>query len=185
MFILDNSPTMHPHWDQVVEVSKTLAWFVKRMDKDGLELCATVPDENNKYRYDHIKRSTDFEKIATSLKCNRPSDITHTLGDILDEYGKKLKHEDRKRDWTPRVPSSFKTIKPMTIYVFTDAVWTPESDPTNEILKIVNILQQNSQYGSTQLGIQFIQWGPIDSPYTRRLERLDKLKSYHPDLFGE
>ncbi|KAF2265882.1 kinase-like protein [Lojkania enalia] len=183
VFILDNSLTMYQYWEDVVEVAKTLAWFVKRVDKDGLELCATLPDHHNQNRYNHIKKSTDFERIALGLKCNRPSDITDILGELLDEYGKKLKKEDRKRGFGRAVPSFYGSIKPMTIYVFTDAVWTPESDPTKDILKMVDTLKQHSPSGSTQLGIQFIQWGQKDSAWTKRLEILDKLSDFCPDKF--
>ena len=167
-----------------MDVAKILAWFVKKVDKDGLELYHTVPDDQGRTRHQHIKTSTQFADIAMSLKCNRPSDITDILGDILDEYGKRLKHEDRKGwDRQRLVPRLSKAIKPMTIYIFTDAVWTPNSDPTDEILKIVRTLQQNSQYGSRQLGIQFIQWGPKESVWTKRLRRLDALNTFCPDIF--
>lgn len=175
---------MNYYWDEVVEVSKTLAWFVKKHDRDGLELCTTVPDVEGVNRHSGITTSTEFGNIAGSLRRDRASDITDILGEILDDYGKKLMQEYRKRD-RARYPGSFRPIKPMTIYIFTDAVWTLESDPENAILKIVDILHKNSQYGSQQLGIQFIQWGPRVSRFTERLERLDKLKSYRPDLFHQ
>lgn len=174
---------MNRYWDEVVDVAKALAWFVKKLDKDGLELYTTVPDDQNKTRYHGIKKSTDFENIAMGLRRNKPSDITDTLGDILHEYATKLKNEYRKRDWARRAPSSFRKVQPKTIYIFTDAVWTPDSDPTKIILEIVHTLQQNSQYGSTQLGIQFIQWGH-DPMGTMRLKRLDILKSFEPEIFG-
>ncbi|KAF2116786.1 hypothetical protein BDV96DRAFT_34877 [Lophiotrema nucula] len=184
VFVFDNSLTMGEHWMSVVDTAKTLAWFVKKVDRDGLELRSAIPVARNQNRWNHIKTSTDVEKIATGLRKYSKSNLTHIMDEILDTYRAEMNKEyhRRKQKWVS-VAKLTPGLKPMTIYVFTDGVWEPRTDLTDTILRTVDALKATQQ-PSTQVGIQFIQFGN-DPVGTERMEKLDNLKKHCPGRFGE
>src|SRR5271163_1713668 len=107
---------MQQHWDEVAHLLRILAWIVKKSDNDGLDLYYSMsPDQVN---------SKKSSVLVEDLKKRQPygqSDITGALGRILSQYQQKLDESASSR-FDPFIRRPF---RPMTVYVFTDAVWLP------------------------------------------------------------
>lgn len=174
VFIFDNCNSMDPYWDEVVEQAKLLAYLVKRVDKNGLDLYATIAKDDDPNRHMCVKNTTDLVKHVARLKRSSSRDITQTLRQVLDPYLTSLRASHNSRTYLYDLYS--RDVKPMTIYIFTDGIWTRDSDPSPLIKKAADTLEQ-TQHPYDQLGIQFIQWGD-DPNGTQRLGNLDTLPLY-------
>jgi hypothetical protein len=154
---------MNQYWSEVISVFHVLAYMLKGSDPDGLDLWFTIATEKV-----HSRHTT---ALVHSLVNRRPegyTDIGLRLGSILQDYQSQLHNEatSRSRSWA--LTQRSKPVKPMNIYVFTDAEWQPGSDAATPITSMVHKLDALG-YKKDQIGIQFISFG--DDP-----ERLDKLQ---------
>ncbi|XTI93229.1 kinase-like protein [Cenococcum geophilum] len=172
VFIIDDSSSMCEHWDKVLDLLDTLAYIVKPLDPDGVEIYFTINDEH------YTKRnSSDLVRIAERarpLKCSsRLSNISIKLGSILEDYEKGLKKPER--GWFgPR------EVRKKSIYVFTDGVWRPQADAAGPIKSLVSTLEQLRK-PRNQIGIQFIQFGG-DVDGHARLAYLDSQMGLSMDI---
>ena len=150
VFIIDDSSSMCGHWDKVLDLLDTLAYIVKPLDPDGVEIYFTINDEHYTK-----KNSSDLVRIAERARplksSNRLSNISIKLGSILEDYEKVLKKPER--GWFGP-----KEVRKKSIYVFTDGVWRPQADAAGPIKSLVSTLEQLHK-PRNQIGIQFIQFG--------------------------
>ncbi|OCL10566.1 kinase-like protein [Glonium stellatum] len=158
VFIVDNSPSMRPHWSQVIKVLDLLAYITKEKDPNGLELYFTMKAGRHSG-----SKSTDLVKKAQSRKAREGatdlSDLYPRIRDIFGEYKKNLK---RKPLWGS-------ARRPMSLYILTDGNWQPQRDTEICIAELVRALDESDQY---QVGIEFIQFGN-HAVGTDRLKHLD------------
>ena len=152
---------MREYWDDVISFFSVFAYFVKRLDDDGLEMWFTVSGEEVRF--------SDTKKAVTHLKRMRPSGLANfdlRLGKILERYQKVFQHKAGKRGffWL-RTPQD---VKPLSLYVLTDGSWASGSDAVAPIEKIIKL-----SLPDRQVGIQFIRFGN-HLKGIERLEYLDK-----------
>lgn len=154
---------MRPHRDDVSAVLHVLAYMLKEYDRDGMDLYFTV--SQSKY---NSKTSTGLlNQYRAAAAHQGTSDIGSRLGSILHEYEVKLRHHESRR-WSLFAP---RPMKPLNVYVLTDAVWQPQSDAAGPIASMVETLR-DLRYPRKQVGIQFIQFGK-DPACVQKLELLD------------
>ena len=150
---------MKAYWEDVISFFHVFAYFTKKLDKNGLEMCFTVSTKKVKFR--------DTKKAVACLKNTRhdvPSDIDMRLGQILGNYQKDIESEKEKKHAIFSKLS--KPVKPLSLYVLTDGAW-PQ---TNAVAPIEEMILQ--KLPKKQVGIQFIRFGN-DSTGIDRLEYLD------------
>jgi hypothetical protein len=159
---MDDSLSMKEHWDDVVSLFSVLAYIVKRLDDDGLEMYFTVSLGVEKFR--------DTTPAVAHLKSMRPStysNINIRLERILRKYQTNLNHQRERRGifW-----SRAKTIKPLSLYVFTDGAW----HGCDAVAPVEAMIEKQRQLGlpKEQVGIQFIRFGN-DKVGMERLQFLD------------
>lgn len=173
---MDDASNMKKHWrakegDNIVDLAKALAYIVKESDDDGMELYFTCTGDKRK-----VNTATEMENQLRSksmtINTASTSNMAASLKRITEEYAERLRLE---RNATGKRQSIFKRpkkLKPLSIYVFTDAVWQPHCDVGQVIDNLVRTMQ-DLNFDQTQVGIQFIQFGD-DATCTKKLEDLDK-----------
>ncbi|OCL14632.1 kinase-like protein [Glonium stellatum] len=171
VFVLDDSSSMYEHWDNALDLLDTLAYLVKPSDPDGLELCFTINDK----RFTR-KHSSDLVKMAERAcprGSGRLSNISIILGSILEGYEKRLK--EPAKGWFNK-----KEVRKMSIYIFTDGVWRPQTDAAGPIKSLISALDELHK-PKNQIGIQFIQFGN-DMEGHERLTHLDSKMGLSRDI---
>lgn len=139
---------MKNHWKDVISLFSVLAYFTKRIDSDGQEMYFTVSRERRTFR-----DTSPMIKFLEGMKQDSECNIDIRLQEILEMYQKNLERKDHGVFFS-RKP---KTVKPLSLYVFTNAVW-PGSDATAPIEAMINKLRQLG-FSKSQTGIQFIRFG--------------------------
>ena len=143
------------------DLFELLAYMVKEKDRDGIELYTTISNKREK-----SKDVSPLSKCLLSKTFEGNSNIRLELGNILRQYEARLKGTEQSKLWRRT-----KTAKALNLYIFTDGVWQPESDPAEMISDLMPILKHYKVYNE-QFGIQFIRFGN-DQDGKNRLERLD------------
>ena len=164
---------MREHWDEVKSTFEALAYLVKTMDPDGIELhFANSPEhkDRSKYRRSLMKK---FDKVKSDGQCQ----MGIALSNILPLYYQNL-HPDptSKRSSLLRIEER----PPVNIYILTDGVWSPDlyCVPTMQS-HITNLVDNIWKAGKLQhVGIQFIRFGN-DAIGKQRLEYLDNNNLQH------
>src|SRR5256885_5304034 len=155
---------MEPHWDELASVLHVLAYMLKGCDKDGLDLYFTVAlgkynSKNSKGLLQHIR--------GKALRST--SDTGSRLTTILHDYETKLRRHEST--WWSGLLGKPKPVKPLNVYVLTDAVWQPQCDAAEPIRSMVATLKE-LHYPRKQVGVQFIHFGK-DLKCAAKLKRLD------------
>ena len=175
IFLIDDSESMRQHWVEVKSVFEALAYLVKPMDRDGIELHFANSRELNgreKHRKGLTKR---LEKVKPNGQCQ----MGIALSDILPKYYQN-QHQtaSNKRTFgSPRVVEK----PPVNIYILTDGVWSPGqhclSVIQGHITRLAHHLAETGRF--EHVGIQFIRFGDNETG-KERLEILDndELKHY-------
>jgi hypothetical protein len=161
---------MRTHWDEMCQLFGILAYMVKKSDEDGIDMYFTMTEQ--KY---NSKDVSDLVDIVSKRKnhLDGHSNINLRLDQVLSEYNRALKNEIMLRKaGSAYAPADDK--KPLTIYVFTNALWSKRSDPTKAIKNIVDSLVSLG-CAKSRVGIQFISFG-------KNQEALDRLDRYDSGL---
>jgi hypothetical protein len=171
IFLIDDSESMWPHWKDVQRVFEALAYLVKRMDPDGIELKFTNNCEHDSKGKDRKKLIRQFEKVRPNGQC----DMGIALSNIFPRYYEG--QANKRSSWSPRVEQT----PAVNIYILTDGVWSPGQGCLFTIQELITRLAVNlSDTGRLQhVGIEFIRFGD-DEIGRQRLEHLDNdgLKQY-------
>ena len=159
---MDDSLSMKEHWDDVILLFSVFAYFAKRLDDDGLEMSFTVSDHTEVFK----KTSRAVSHLKT-MRPSTPSNIDLRLGKILWRYQTDL---ERQRERTGSFWPREKHVKPLSLYIFTDAAW-PGCDA---VAPVEAMIEKQKQLGlpKEQVGIQFIRFGN-DPIGIERLRYLD------------
>jgi len=159
---------MKPYWREkegVINLAKALAYVVKKSDKNGMDLFFTCSDD--KYK---VHDSTTMEARLLDRFCHSRSNMAVILGRILEDYRTSLKKNSENKGPV----KLFQKLKPLNIYIFTDAEWQPYCDVNvaNKISLLATTMK-DLKYPREQVGIQFIQFGN-DSVCSEKLRCLDQ-----------
>jgi hypothetical protein len=153
---------MRPYWDEVRLVLHVLTYMLKGCDKDGMDLYFTI--STSKY---NSKKSSGLLQPTQGKSLEGTSDIGSRLSSILHGYETALRRHETK----PRSLFGPKVMKPLNVYILTDALWQPQSDAAGPIKSMVETLK-DLRSPPEQVGIQFIQFGNNPDCATK-LEILD------------
>jgi len=171
---------MRPHWEDVKNLFKILSWMVKTSDEDGLDLYYSMSSDKV-----HSKHTRLLLKHLEGRTPQGQSDITIPLGRILYKYLQDLQDDSVPRTRFDRIrhirPAPF---RPMTLYVFTDAVWQWACDGKGPIVDTIQKLDDlNIPNDKKQVGVQFISFGN-DRECLKKLKYLDDelKKEYKRDI---
>jgi hypothetical protein len=156
---------MKKHWKDVERTFLTLAYLVKRMDPDGIEIRFTNARRSTK------GRSKDRDALLALLRSVVPkgqSDIALSLGTrILRAY------EPKPYKNTNKFSSLLRKGKwGVNIYVLTDGVWEEGDSWLDGLVEPIKYLLGKGM-ALNEMGIQFIQFGN-DEEGTKRLKMLDE-----------
>jgi len=155
---------MGKHWEQVRRVFEALAYLVKEMDPDGIELRFTNNCSQDDRSQDRRKLVKILNRIIPSGQCQ----MGIALSKILPQYHHD--QPDRRSSWRPAPVKK----TGVNIYIFTDGVWSEGNECVDTMIKHIQLLVSKLvQRGQLEgVGIQFIRFG--DDPIGRaRLELLD------------
>lgn len=169
---------MRPHWDEVERLFMALGGLLKDYDKNGIDVHFTKSEVKQTFRHRAAIKST--------LRNSKPKvdagtcDITKSLSAILHKYRENF---ETKKQWRQSavgamIKSLISETKPLTLFVLTDAVWQPKSDPASAIRGMVEFLLKHD-IDAHQVGIQFIRFG-YDPDLKERLDRLDSKLGLDP-----
>lgn len=152
---------MRPYWKKVQDLFRILAYILKSMDKDGLDLYFT--SSNKKYHHNHTTRLVEEVERRGEVKNRGSNDMSDRLEQILGEHGTAIKQASR----AGRLP------KALNVYVFTDGKWDPRSNIVPSIDTIVNLMH-TLQVPEKNVGLQFIRFGD----YEEGLKKLRLVDNY-------
>jgi hypothetical protein len=164
VFLVDDAASMKPYWKEVDSVLYVLAYMLKGCDKDGLDLYFTVALSKH-----NSKVATGIVQHIRGKALRSTSDAGSRLTTILHDYETKLRRHESK--WRPDFLGKLKPVKPLNVYVLTDAVWQPQCDVAEPIRSMVRTLEE-LRYPRKQVGIQFIHFGN-DPECSAKLAYLD------------
>ena len=158
---------MKRHWKEVQKLFEILAYMVKSSDPDGIELHFTISSDTYKE-----KKTRPLTNVLGTKSYEGQSNVRSSLHDIVEAYKYRLRARSNTKHarwyWGERTIHS----KPaQNLYVFTDGIWQPDSDPTEIIADLVDDLKNHSVL-KEQFGIQFISFGDDPGGLTT-LRRLD------------
>jgi hypothetical protein len=165
IFLIDDSETMQPHWNEVVRAFQALAYLVKRSDYDGIELRFA----NNIAVGRCAKHRKPLTAILNRIHPGGKCDIGLTFERIIDSI--ELDNNSQEKKWT--ISRRFKkNVKWGTsIYVLTNGMWEEQSDWLSGIVDpLKKLMLRKAQ--RRQVGVQFIQFGN-DPAGTAHLKELD------------
>jgi hypothetical protein len=161
---------MREYWDDMWRLFDILAYLVKSTDEDGIDMYFTMTEK--KHNSKDYGGTSGLVKIVKERKntLEGSSNINGRLDQVLGEYCRALTNEvDLRRSRSRFAPAEDR--KPLSVYVFTNALWSKRSDPQSTIKAVVDKLKELG-YPSWQVGIQFISFG--ENPEAlKRLEHYD------------
>lgn len=172
VFLIDDSETMHAHKDEVTQAVAALTWLLKNYtSKNCIHICFT----QSPLRATMKRKSSGLHYMLQEAmnKARDTSDVTSRLREIVHEYCKLCAAAKRqyslpgttrfiesRYDPLATFLKSSETngeVKPLMIYIVTDAVWQPSSDPAWAMLTAWMISTQiRLSVPPDQLSTQFI-----------------------------
>ncbi|KAL9633347.1 MAG: hypothetical protein Q9164_004751 [Protoblastenia rupestris] len=162
VFLIDNSESMKPHMAAIKQVIELLAYILKDSDPTGLVLHFTQSNyKRNAYNSTELVKTIDREKFAGI------TDMRFGLSQILAEYKNGLGGLEVQEKTLFRR----KRQMPISLYIFTDGIWQPESDVAPILLDLVKQMEERD-LPKEYVGIQFIRFGED----RLGIERLDHLE---------
>lgn len=155
IFVIDTSASMRKHKPEIRKTFEALAYIVKRLDPDGIDIYFTTSGE--------VGHGSHREKLLVQL------DKTKFDGHTMMESALARVLGNKKR-WSTSFLNSNKNDG-KSIYVFTDGMWHGNDDYLCGIPELIKRKVEKMD-SRAKLGIQFIQFGN-DAVGTSRLKELD------------
>ncbi|KAH8707100.1 hypothetical protein GQ44DRAFT_691570 [Phaeosphaeriaceae sp. PMI808] len=159
IFVIDSSASMRKYRKEVRETLQALAYVVKKLDRDGMDVYFTTSS-----MVGHGNHTTGILSKFDKVTFGGETYMEITLGKILTKC--------KSKRWVSR--NIFKRGEDnwgKSIYVLTDGKWHGEDGDLCGIPDIIRRVSKDMKSRAT-LGIQFIQFGN-DPVGGRRLEELD------------
>ncbi len=159
--MIDDSLSMKQHWANVISLFSVLAYFAKKLDDNGLEMYFTVSTDKKTFR-----NTRDAVSHLQNMDQSTYSNIDLRLQQILGKYQDDLDHQGERRSFF----RSRTKVKPLSLYVFTDAAW----QGCDAIAPIEAMIEKQRQLklSKEQVSIQFVRFGN-DARGIKKLEHLD------------
>lgn len=154
---------MNRYWDEVRELFGLLAYTLKTFGEGRIELCFTISESHYE-----ANNTTTLSHYMRRIHPAGTSNIERSLRQILEPY---LEKAVRARGQ----PKGFRTkrsVRPLSIYVLTDGVWEPNSNPAGFLTTLKSKAHSLTDLDDRRIGIQFIQFGD-DERGADRLQFLD------------
>ena len=156
---------MRAHRKDVVTVVSLLAYMLKALDSDGIDVCFTQSLQRI-----NSGRSTKLSASVDQVNYMGVCDMRICLGRIMREY------KDKFGTTTPLPGRWYKKVgfreaqKPLSFYVLTDGKWPPHD--VGPVIKNLVDTMVEKKLPKEHVGIQFIRFGE-DPQGIARLDRLD------------
>ncbi|THU91885.1 hypothetical protein K435DRAFT_967917 [Dendrothele bispora CBS 962.96] len=162
VIIVDDSSSMRDggRWTEAGNALSELADFAGQYDADGLDIYFL----NNEAVGKNIRNAEQVREMFSKVQPCGVTNIGASLEKLLYEYIDLLDDTEEKEG-----KSALRKIKPVNYIVITDGEAT--DDPESVIVQAAKRLDVKFR-PMTQVGIQFVQIGPLQSA-ARFLERLD------------
>lgn len=180
IFVVDNSMTMQRYKPELVDKLTLLAYILKRVDLDGVEIMLTNDCEFQKY-----KKATDVGKYADRHFEKGKESGCHmepcleTLFEKIRKYLSTTNSEGRTVKLLKKKLLNLPSGK-VCVYFMTDGAWAEKykGPPGDKLERMITRLSDNLQERSLDryVSLQFIRFG--ENPEAiEALDRLDKLLS--------
>ena len=159
---------MKEYWREVRSLLDLLGYLVKTRDPNGVDLYFTCPGR----KYLKIKTTTELLEAFDRNQPNGSSNMSATLSSIVRDYQIELAKSHTSKSMLAKLKP--KAVRPLSLYVFTDAIWQPVCEVEPVVISLVNAIKKKNGL-KTEAGIQFIRFG--DDPRCQsRLVQLDRMK---------
>ena len=162
--MIDDSPSMTDHWDDVVDTVQALAYLTKRVDPDGIDLYfVSAPSERH-----HKQDSTGLVRIVREHSPSQGCFIEACLNTLTSDR---------------IIPQTRFGGRKLSIYILTDGEWSDNENNLfcgvdKPIRRIVSELKRQHLAPNT-VALQFVRFG--DSHVAkRRLRALDNMAKPDP-----
>jgi hypothetical protein len=142
---------MNKHWKDVKSLLYVLAYLVKELDDDGLDMSFTISSQEKKFN--HASKAVAY---LDAMHPNGLANINMRLSKLLMRYVNELEHPTPRNRFSLRSRQS--SVKPLSLYIFTDGVWQPGYDGVPPIEALIEKLTA-LHLPKEQVGIQFIRFG--------------------------
>lgn len=164
IFLVDNAESMEVHWYEATRLLEVLVKKAKGVDDDGMDLRFTtgvnsLDGENSAHQF---VKSMERARPKTGLNERAHTDLRSSLGDISEEYIRRLKRRSG-------------SAKDVAVIILTDGVWKGMEDPeavADHIRRFTDQLKNLQNLKLRPFSIEFIQFGN-DEAATKRLRYLD------------
>ncbi|KAL9039625.1 MAG: hypothetical protein Q9214_004801 [Letrouitia sp. 1 TL-2023] len=166
IFVIDNTESMRLHRPDVLNVVSLLAYMLKDLDSNGLDVCFTHSTQKV-----NSGKSRKLSTVVSQVDFRGKSDMRTCLSRLFHEHKNKFGTTIApSRSWYRRhVPPTAQ--KPLSFYILTDGNWLPnEVGPI--IIDLVNRMQSKGLL-KDHVGIQFIRFGENQQGIAR-LNHLDR-----------
>jgi hypothetical protein len=155
---------MNKYWKDVKSLLYVLAYLVKELDDDGLDMSFTISSQEKKFN--HASKAVAY---LDAMHPNGLANINMRLSKLLMRYVNELEHPTPRNRFSLRTRQS--SVKPLSLYIFTDGVWQPGYDGVPPIEALIEKLTA-LHLPKEQVGIQFIRFGNSEEGI-KKLEYLD------------
>ncbi|KAF1948009.1 kinase-like protein [Clathrospora elynae] len=165
IFLIDDSQSMKQHWKSVKRVFEALAYLVKGMDQDGIDLCFTNNCSEDGRDKDRKRLIKNLDRVRPGGQCQMGIALSKILPKCYPD------HAEKRASWYARAADN----KPgVNIYIFTDGVWSNGPDHLCGVQEHIKLLVDKLvEKGRLQhVGIEFIRFGD-DGVGKQRLSDLD------------
>jgi hypothetical protein len=157
---------MIPYWPFVHFLVETLEKKVAGLDKSGIDLRFTIPNDENPLDRDCLKGESGRKDIRKVMHQARPKDPTQILPTDMDQTFRKLFQQWRENGQ-----------RLTTLLVFTDGIWQGTNDTIEQkIVDFLKTVQAKHQQNNHYFTIQFIRFGD-------NLEAKSRLQRYDDELW--
>lgn len=162
VIIVDDSSSMREggRWDEARNALSELAEHAGKYDADGIDIYFL----NNSAVERNVRNADDVRALFTRIQPSGVTNIGTALENLISEYLDELDEAEQRSG-----KEGVKKIKPVNYIVITDGEAT--DDPESVIVQAAKRLDLKFR-PITQIGIQFVQIGPLQSA-ARFLARLD------------
>ncbi|CAG8948909.1 hypothetical protein HYFRA_00002035 [Hymenoscyphus fraxineus] len=175
VFLVDDSCSMAPHWDEVMRVFEALSYIVKAQDRDGLDLYFAISDDFHQ----GVKKTSFLQERVRWHKPNSragKADMNIRLSRILQTYTENL--QNKKKTLFGKTP---KTQKPLSLYILTNGIWEGDNSTVDGTIENAVKKLEDLRKDRLQIGIQFISFGD-DVTGLEKLRKLDDELDLHKDI---
>ncbi|MCJ1391817.1 hypothetical protein MMC18_004684 [Xylographa bjoerkii] len=166
IFLIDNSATMKQYSKDIANVVSLLAYMLKDLDKDGLDIYFTQSLK--------MVNSDKSKKLVTSIYQEPFRGVTN-MGGRLKQIMKEHIEKFGTSIQPPKLPFRSQpppiSQRPLSFYVLTDAKWQP-TDVGGFIKNIVHTMKEKN-CAKEHVAIQFIRFGDDQAS----IDKLDELDS--------